>query len=159
MIHNTQGHRQLSESKFVSRGLWVYPLLVVVWLSAGVYVLTTPQMALPVHDRPLEPARAALTLSSPKAVVYEVNSASGRPITVSYLDAAGQSRLYSGASPWRTSLSTDDIAFAAGVTALSTSDTVTCRIRVDGRVADEKADTGISPSVSCNLIAFQKLSP
>lgn len=150
---------RLSTTAALERGLWVYPLVMLAWFAAGTYILTAPPMALPTHETPVEPERAALTLSEPKSVVYEVRSTSGRPITVSYLDAAGRSRLYTGTSPWRTSLTTNDLAFAAGVTALSTSDTVTCRIRVDGNVADEKSDTGISPSVSCNLIAFQKLSP
>ncbi|WP_234802931.1 MmpS family transport accessory protein [Mycobacteroides salmoniphilum] len=141
------------------RELCVYPLLVAVWIAAVTYVLTAKQVALPVLETPVEPARAALTLSTPKKVTYEVGTTAGHPVTVSYLDGGGQSRLYSGAAPWRTGLTTDDLAFAAGVTALSLADTVTCRIRVDGQVADEKSDSGANPSVSCNLLAFQKLTP
>jgi len=144
---------------FLRREFWVYLLLAAVWIAAVGYVLTAKEVALPVEEKPAEPARAALTLPTPKKVVYEVGTTAGHPVTVSYLDGAGQSRLYSGAAPWRTGLTTDDIAFAAGVTALSTSDTITCRIKVDGQLTDEKTDSGLNPSVSCNLLAFQKLTP
>ncbi|TDZ76200.1 putative membrane protein mmpS4 [Mycobacteroides salmoniphilum] len=137
---------------------WVYPVLIALWIAAGTYMITSPKVALP--DTAASPtARPAsmLSLSQPKTVTYEVSSG-GKPITVSYLDEKGQSKLFTGAAPWRTSVTTNDFGFAAGITALS-ADTVTCRITVDGKVADEKTDTGRDPSVSCNLVAFQKLEP
>lgn len=142
----------------IERQRWIYPVLAVLWVAAGTYITTAPKVALPTPEvTPTTQAVSAMSLSQPKTVMYEVSS-EGRPVTVSYLDEKGQSKLFNGPAPWRTSLTTSDLAFAAGVTAISTN-TVTCRITVDGKVADEKTDTGRTPSVSCNLVAFQKLDP
>lgn len=142
--------------RLIERQRWIYPVLAALWIAAGTYITTTPKVALPTPEiTPTTQAVSAMSLSQPKTVTYEVFSG-GRPITVSYLDEKGQSKLFNGAAPWHTSLTTSDFGFTAGVTAIST-DTVTCRIAVDGKVADEKTDTGHTPSVSCNLVAFQKL--
>ncbi|MBB4855195.1 hypothetical protein HNP40_002596 [Mycobacteroides chelonae] len=142
----------------IERQRWIYPVLVVLWIAAGTYITTAPKVALPTPEViPTAQPVSAMSLSQPKTVTYEVSSG-GQPVTVSYLDEKGQSRLFNGATPWRTSLTTSDFGFTAGVTAIS-ADTITCRITVDGKVADENTDTGRSPSVSCNLVAFQKLDP
>ncbi|MEY8017420.1 MmpS family transport accessory protein [Mycobacterium servetii] len=67
---------------------------------------------------------------------YEALSRSNAEITISYLDETGQTRLYIGASPWSITVKTSDIGFAAGATAVSADGPLTCRIRVDGRLAD-----------------------
>ncbi|WP_078282429.1 MmpS family transport accessory protein [Mycobacteroides franklinii] len=140
----------------IARQRWIYPVLIALWLAAGTYITTAPKVALPTPETaPTAQPVSAMSLSQPKTVTYEVSSG-GAPVTVSYLDEKGQSRLFNGAAPWHTSLTTSDFGFAAGVTAISTG-TVTCRITVDGKVADEKTDTSRTPSVSCNLVAFQKL--
>lgn len=140
----------------IERQRWIYPVLIALWLAAGTYITTAPKVALPTPETaPTAQPVSAMSLSQPKTVTYEVSSG-GAPITVSYLDEKGQSRLFNGTAPWRTSLTTSDFGFTAGVTAISTG-TVTCRITVDGKVADEKTDTSRTPSVSCNLVAFQKL--
>ncbi|MFA4080950.1 MmpS family protein [Mycobacteroides salmoniphilum] len=144
--------------RLIARQRWIYPVLVALWIAAGTYITTAPKVALPTPEAtPTAQAISAMSLSQPKTVSYEVSS-NGQPVTVSYLDEKGQSKLFNGPAPWRTSLTTSDLGFAAGVTAIST-DTVTCRITVDGTVADEKTDAGRTPSVSCNLVAFQKLEP
>lgn len=143
----------------IDRQRWIYPLLAAMWVATGLYLGTTPKVALPTEEaQPTAPApNPMMALSKPKKVVYEASSA-GQPLTVSYLDEKGQSKIYRGPTPWQTSLSTSDFGFAAGVTALAQG-SITCRILVDGKVEDEKTDTGRDPNVSCNLFAFQKLSP
>ncbi|SKY71737.1 MmpS family transport accessory protein [Mycobacteroides abscessus] len=142
----------------IARQRWIYPVLVVLWAAAGTHITTAPKVALPTAEvAPTAQAVSAMSLSQPKTVTYEVSSG-GQPVTVSYLDEKGQSRLFNGPAPWHTSLTTSDFGFTAGVTAISTG-TVTCRITVDGKVADEKTDVSRTPSVSCNLVAFQKLGP
>ncbi|OAT70187.1 hypothetical protein AWB85_02075 [Mycobacteroides immunogenum] len=142
----------------IARQRWIYPVLIALWAAAGAYITTAPKVALPTAEvAPTAQAVSAMSLSQPKTVTYEVSSG-GQPVTVSYLDEKGQSKLYNGTAPWHASLTTSDFGFTAGVTAIS-ADTVTCRITVDGKVADEKTDTSRTPSVSCNLVAFQKLGP
>jgi Mycobacterium membrane protein len=142
----------------VERHGWVYLFLAALWLVSGTYLITCRQVALPAPSRSPTPSGVSeLSISAPKSVTYEVTSVRDRPVTVSYLDEQGQSRLYSGRAPWGTTLTTSNIGFAAGVTVLSADNTVTCRIKVDGSVTDEETDSGSHPMVSCNLLAFEKL--
>ncbi|WP_313884531.1 MmpS family transport accessory protein [Mycobacteroides sp. CBMA 271] len=143
---------------FVERQGWVFALIAVLWMATGTYVLGSPKLALPNRSETPKPAvNAGFSMPKPKTVTYQVTSTGGAPVTVSYLDDAGQSRLYSGDAPWQTTVTTNDFAFAAGVTAISANNKVTCRIDVEGEVADEKSESGSHPTVSCNLLAFRKI--
>ena len=142
----------------VRRHGWVWVLIIGLWAAAGSYVLTQKDVAV---EHPAEPtqsplANMALMLGKPKDITYEALSRSNAEVTVSYLDETGQAKLYIGASPWSMTVKTSDIGFAAGVTAVSVDGPLTCRISVDGRLADEKTDAGTRPSVSCSLLAFRK---
>lgn len=142
----------------VRRHGWVWVLIIGIWAAAGLYVLTQKDVAV---EHPAEPSQSplahmALALGKPKDITYEVLSRGNAEITVSYLDETGQARLYIGSSPWSITVKTSDIGFAAGVSAVSVGEPLTCRISVDGRLTDEKTDVGTRPSVSCSLLAFRK---
>ncbi|EFV15128.1 MmpS family transport accessory protein [Segniliparus rugosus] len=138
---------------------WAYLLIAVLWIAAATYVLTSKDVALPAGNKePKQPPLASLSLSSnAKNVTYEVLAQPGQEVTVSYLDEKTQTQLFVGPAPWRSIVTTRDIGFAAGVTALTKSGPLSCRISVDGQVVDEKSGSGDHPSVSCNLVGFQKL--
>jgi hypothetical protein len=145
----------------VRRHGWVYLLTVGLWVVAATYVLTAKDVALAhIPETPTTSPLVglSLTLGQPNNITYQVLSPTNAKVTVSYLDEQGQAKLYTGPSPWSLTLKTSDIGFTAGVTALSASDSVSCRISVDGKVTDEKTGTGASASVSCNLVAFHRLS-
>ena len=141
----------------VKRHGWIYLLVLALWCGATGYVLTRQHVALPETGlKPQRPPHAALTLSPPpKSISYEVTSSTPNPITITYLDEQGQTQRFTGSAPWRAQITSRDIASAAGVTALSDGGTLTCRIVVDGSVADEKTQTGSTPSVICILNALQ----
>ncbi|MGL6234604.1 MAG: MmpS family transport accessory protein [Segniliparus sp.] len=134
-------------------------MIAVLWIAAATYVLISKDVALPAGNKePKQPPLASLSLSSnAKNVAYEVLAPAGQEVTVSYLDEKAQTQLFSGPAPWRSIVTTRDIGFAAGVTALSKNGPLTCRIKVDDQTIDEKTDGGSDPSVSCNLVGFQKL--
>lgn len=138
---------------------WAYLMIAVLWIAAGTYVLTSKDVALPAGNKePKQPPLASLSLSlNPKNVAYEALAPAGQEVTVSYLDEKAKTQLFIGPAPWRSIVTTRDIGFVAGVTVLTQNGPVTCRISVDGQVIDEKTGTGENPSVSCNLVGFQKL--
>jgi hypothetical protein len=160
----TQPKRTLRRSRSKQYSLikpqdWAYLMIAALWIAAGTYVLTSKDAALPAGNKePKQPPLASLSFSSnPKNVTYEAFAPARQEVTISYLDEKAQTQLFVGPAPWRSIVTTRDIGFVAGMTVLTQNGPVTCRISVDGQVVDEKTGSGENPSVSCNLVGFQKL--
>jgi hypothetical protein len=70
--------------------------------------------------------------------------------TVNYLDLDAEPQIARNVTlPWTLELSTTAPAAAANIVAQGDSDTIGCRITVDGVVKDEKTSTGVNAQTFC----------
>lgn len=92
---------------------------------------------------PLEPSHI-------KRVTYEVYGPGGTTGSVSYLDKNAQSTQANFTSlPWTYTITTTVPAVIANVVAQGDSDTIGCRITVNGELKDEQSATGRHAQTSC----------
>jgi hypothetical protein len=87
---------------------------------------------------------------NPKKVIYEIFGPPGTVATVNYLDLDAEPQIARDVTlPWTLELSTTAPAAAANIVAQGDSDTIGCRITVDGVVKDEKTSTGVNAQTFC----------
>ena len=87
---------------------------------------------------------------NPKRVTYEIFGPEGTVATINYLDLDAQPQEVKGASlPWSITLTTTAPASNANIVAQGDSDTIGCRITVDGKVKDEKTSDGVNAQTFC----------
>lgn len=92
---------------------------------------------------PLEPSHV-------KQVTYEVYGPSDTAGTVSYLDKKAQPEQASFTSlPWTFTIATTVPAVIASVVAQGNSDSIGCRITVNGELKDERSTAGRHAQTSC----------
>ncbi len=92
---------------------------------------------------PLEPSHV-------KRVTYEVYGPGDTTGSVSYLDKKAQPEQANFTSlPWTLTLSTTVPAVIASLVAQGNSDSIGCRITVNGEVKDEKSTAGHHAQTSC----------
>ena len=86
----------------------------------------------------------------PKTVVYEIFGPPGSVATVNYLNLDAEPQIARDVVlPWSVTLTTTAPAAAANIVAQGNSDTIGCRITVDGEVKDERVSTGVSAQTFC----------
>jgi NhaP-type Na+/H+ or K+/H+ antiporter len=135
---------------FVKRA-WV-PLVVVVAVVLGGVAVVRLRGVFGSEEIFSATARSAepLTPSHVKWVTYQVYGPSGTTGTVSYLTAnalpeqAGFTSL-----PWSYTLATTRPTVIANVVAQGDSDTIGCRITVDGELKDDRSSAGHNAQVFC----------
>jgi hypothetical protein len=87
---------------------------------------------------------------NPKRVTYEVWSANGTVANINYLDINAQpQRLDNTALPWSLSVTTTAPAVAVNIIAQGDTDSISCRITVDGIVKDEKTTHEVNAQTFC----------
>ena len=87
---------------------------------------------------------------NPKTVVYEIFGPPGTVATVNYLNLDAEPQIARDVTlPWTLELTTTAPAAAANIVAQGDSDTIGCRITVDGVVKDEKTSTGVNAQTFC----------
>jgi hypothetical protein len=87
---------------------------------------------------------------NPKTVVYEIFGPPGTVATINYLDLDAQPQIARDVTlPWTLELSTTAPAAAANIVAQGDSDTIGCRITVDGVIKDQKTSTGVNAQTFC----------
>ncbi|HUH68038.1 MAG TPA: MmpS family protein [Mycobacterium sp.] len=87
---------------------------------------------------------------NPKVVIYEIFSPDGTVADINYLDLNAEPRRVDAASlPWSLTLSTTDPAVSPNIVAQGHSDTIGCRITVDGVVKDERISNGVNAQTFC----------
>ena len=85
-----------------------------------------------------------------KRVLYEVYGASGTVGSVSYLDEkAFPQRVDFRSLPWSFEVSTTDPSMVANLVAQGDSDTIGCRITVNGELREERSSTGHDAQAFC----------
>src|ERR1700730_4998643 len=92
----------------------------------------------------------AIVQFNPKHVLYEIFGPAGTVADINYLDADAQpQRVDAVALPWSLELVTTLTAVAANVVAQGDSDTIGCRITVNGDVREEHSVDGHHAQTSC----------
>lgn len=87
---------------------------------------------------------------NPKVVVYEIMGPPGAIATVNYLNLDAEPKIARDVTlPWSLTLTTTAPAAAANIVAQGDSDTIGCRITVDGVVKDERWSSGVSAQTFC----------
>lgn len=91
-----------------------------------------------------------LVASHIKRVTYEVNGPSDTAGSVSYLNNKSQPEQANFSSlPWTHTITTTVPAVIASVVAQGNSDSIACRITVNGEVKDEQSFAGHHAQTSC----------
>ena len=92
----------------------------------------------------------AIVQFNPKRVLYEIYGPPGTVADINYLDADAQPQRVDGATlPWSFELVTTPTAVAANVVAQGNSDTIGCRITVNGEVRQENSVDAYNAQTSC----------
>ena len=89
---------------------------------------------------------------NPKHLKYEVFGSPGTVAVISYFDGNGDPQHAEGvALPWSLEFAISTAASIGSVSAQGDSDSIGCRISVDGVVKDEKTSNEVSAFTSCRL--------
>lgn len=87
---------------------------------------------------------------NPKKVLFEVFGSPGTVATINYLDVHAQpQRVIDAPLPWTQALTTDDPTLYADLRAQGDSDTIRCRITVNGIVKDERSSDNVNGYIAC----------
>jgi hypothetical protein len=86
----------------------------------------------------------------PKVVIYDIFSPDGTVADINYLDLNAQPQRADGARlPWSLTLSTTDPAVSPDIVAQGYSNSIGCRITIDGVVKDERVSNGVNAQAFC----------
>lgn len=135
------------------RKAWL-PLLLVVVVAVGAYAVVR------IRDTFGKPATAAAADANsgltepfnPKHITYEVSGAPGGSVDVDYLDENGQPhRVDAAPLPWSFTVVTTLPSMSANIVAQAGAgtDSLRCRVVVDGQVRDDRSTDGYQPFVYC----------
>lgn len=132
------------------RRAWI-PIIVVLVATAGAATVIRLHGVFGAHQRVSEAGNAeAIIEFNPKRLLYEVLGPPGSTVTINYLDESAQSREVDDATlPWSLPIETTRTAVVANVVAQGDSDTLGCRITVNGVVRDERMVAGHHAQTSC----------
>ena len=87
---------------------------------------------------------------NPKEITYEIFGPPGAVATINYLDLDAQPQIVRDTTlPWSLTLSTTAPAASANIVAQGDTDTIGCRILVDGVLKDEKTSSGVNAQTFC----------
>jgi hypothetical protein len=124
----------------VLRRVWI-PLVVLVVIACGGYVVSRIHGRFGDENRPsYADGQAGDTKSfNPKQLVYEVFGPAGTVADISYFDVNSQPQQVDGASlPWSLKITTTSPSVVGSVVAQGDSDSIGCRIVVNGEVKAER---------------------
>lgn len=87
---------------------------------------------------------------NPKKVTYEIFGPPGTVATINYLNLDAEPQIARNVTlPWSLTLTTTAPAASANIVAQGDSDTIGCRVLVDGVLKDEKTSTGVNAQTFC----------
>lgn len=131
--------------------VWL-PLVVVLVVGVGGYAVARLHGAFGSEIRPsyAESGAADAAPVSPKSLVYEVFGPAGAVADISYFDVDASPQQVGGAPlPWSLTLNSATPGSIGSVVAQGTSDSIGCRILVDGEVRAEKISNQTSAFTYC----------
>ena len=87
---------------------------------------------------------------NPKSVTYEIFGPSGTVATINYLNLDAEPQIARNVTlPWSLTLTTTAPAAGANIVAQGDSDTIGCRITIDGVLKDERISNGVNAQTFC----------
>lgn len=87
---------------------------------------------------------------NPKHLTYEIFGPPGTVADISYFDVNSEPQRVDGAVlPWSLHITTNDAAVMGNIVAQGNSDSIGCRITVDGKVRDERVSNEVNAYTYC----------
>ena len=139
----------------VLRRLWI-SLVIVVVIAIGGFTVTRLHSVFGSEKRP---SYADTKINDakpydPKHLTYEVFGPPGTVAKISYFDVDGDPRVVKGARlPWSLKFAITQTAVVGNVVAQGDSDSIGCRIVVDGEVKAERVSNEVNAFTFCLLKA------
>ena len=139
------------------RRLWI-PLVIIAVLAAGGVAVSRLHGIFGSETRPsydsANPSSGAERATSSQLMRYEVFGPAGTVALISYFDGEGNVKSARGVSlPWSLEFPVTTAASVGSVAAQGDSDSIGCRITIDGVVKAEKITEQVSAFASCILKA------
>jgi hypothetical protein len=131
--------------------LWI-PLVVLVVIACGGFVVSRVHGRFGAENRPsyADGQVGAAKPSNPKQVIYEVFGPAGTVADISYFDVNSQPQQVDGARlPWSLTITTTSPSVVGSVVAQGDSDSIGCRIVVNGEVKAEKISNEVNALTHC----------
>jgi Mycobacterium membrane protein len=130
--------------------MWV-PMVMVVVVAVGAFTVSRLHAVFGSDMYKPDSGNAdAIVQFNPKRVLYEIFGPAGTVADINYLDADAQPQRVDGATlPWSLMLTTTLTAVAANVVAQGDSDSIGCRITVNGDVREEHSVDAHNAQTSC----------
>ncbi len=135
----------------ILRRVWI-PLLIVVVIVAGGFTVSRlrtvfgSENRLSYSDTELEEQEPY----DPKELVYEVFGPPGTSADISYFDTDADPIFVDGANlPWSSTFEIDEASIVGNLVAQGTSESIGCRIIVDGEVKAERTGQGVNAFTYC----------
>lgn len=134
----------------VLKRVWM-PLLIVVVVAVGGLMVSRVRGYFGAHGNAGASVKFQDTKPfNPKVVIYDIFGPGGAVADINYLDLnAEPQRADSVSLPWSLTLSTTDPAVSPNIVAQGDSDTIGCRITIDGVVKDERISNGVNAQTFC----------
>lgn len=87
---------------------------------------------------------------NPKHLTYEIFGPPGTVADISYFDVNSEPQRVDGAAlPWSLHITTNDAAVMGNIVAQGNSDSIGCRITVDGKVRAERVSNEVNAYTYC----------
>ncbi len=138
------------------RRLWI-PLVVLMVIGAGGFTVSRLHGVFGSEKRPSyvdSNVKESQRPYNPKHLTYEVFGPPGTVADISYFDVNAEPQHISGASlPWSVQFALTEASSVGSVLAQGDSDSIGCRIMVDGEVKAEKISNQVNAFTSCLLKA------
>ena len=131
--------------------LWI-PLVVLVVIACGAFVVSRVHGIFGAEKRPSYADGQVVDAKpyNPKQVIYEVFGPAGTVADISYFDVNSEPQQVDGASlPWSLKITTNSPSVVGSIVAQGNSDSIGCRIVVDGEVKAERISNEVNAYTHC----------
>ena len=135
----------------VVRRVWI-PLVVLVVIACGGFVVSRVHGLFGAEKRPSYAGDQVdgATSYHPKQMIYEVFGPAGTVADISYFDVNSQPQQVDGAAlPWSLTITANSQSVVGSVVAQGDSDSIGCRIVVDGDVKAERISDEVNAYTHC----------
>lgn len=137
----------------ILRRIWI-PLVILAVIAAGTFTVTRLDRVFGSEKRPSYADTPVNDIRpfNPKHLTYEVFGPPGTVATISYFDVnADPQRLEGAALPWSLEFETSEATAVGSVVAQGDSDSIGCRIVVDGEVKAQRISNEVNAFTFCLL--------
>jgi MmpS family membrane protein len=131
--------------------LWI-PLVVLVVIACGGFIVSRVHGRFGAENRPsyADGQVGDTNAFNGKQVIYEVFGPAGTVADISYFDVNSQPQQVDGASlPWSLKITTTSPSVVGSVVAQGDSDSIGCRIVVNGEVKAERISNEVNALTHC----------